>query len=266
MDGAVRQQGDLLRSAVIQIRVIGALVMREIITGYGRHNIGFMWVFVEPMMFTSGVLGVWSIIHAHSTKLPLVPFVVTGYSTVLLWRNTVGRCGNAVEPNRALMHHRNVRVVDLFLARIVLEIAGASVSFIFLLTFFTLMGAIAPPDDVTKMVLAWAMLAWFSASMALIVGALATLSEPFERFWHVFAYLFLPASGAFFAVSMLPAHLQSIAIWIPTVNCTELLRAGMFGPSIAAYYNLYYMAALNLSLMIPGLLLTRHVQMRVEGE
>jgi ABC-type polysaccharide/polyol phosphate export permease len=110
------------------------------------------------------------------------------------------------------------------------------------------------------------MLAWFSVSMALIVGPLATISEPFERFWHVFAYLFLPASGAFFAVSMLPGHLQSLAVWIPTVNCTELLRAGLFGPAVAAHYNLYYLAAVNLSLMIPGLLLIRHVQMTVEGE
>src|SRR5207253_2284130 len=66
-------QPDFLRSLAIQTRVIGALVMREIITRYGRHNIGFMWVFVEPMMFTTGVLGVWSLVHTHASKLPLVP-------------------------------------------------------------------------------------------------------------------------------------------------------------------------------------------------
>ena len=255
-----------LTSARIQRRVIGALLMREMLTRFGRHNIGFLWLFVEPMLFTAGVLGIWTLYHQNRTPFPLTAFCISGYGTVLLWRNTIGRCGNAVEPNRALMHHRNVRVIDLFLARIILEIAGASISFLILLTFFTLLGDIPPPDDIAKMILAWVLLAWFSASMALIVGPLATISEPFERFWHVFAYLFLPASGAFFAVSMLPAHLQTIATWIPTVNCTELLREGMFGTSIAAHYNLYYMTALNLSLMIPGLLLTRHIQMTAEGE
>jgi capsular polysaccharide transport system permease protein len=255
-----------ISSARIQRRIVGALLLRELLTRFGRHNIGFLWLFVEPMLFTTGVLGIWTLYYPNRTPFPLTAFCVSGYATVLLWRNTIGRCGNAVEPNRALMHHRNVRVIDLFLARIVLEVAGASISFIFLLTIFILMGVIAPPDDLTKMVLAWVLLAWFSASMALIVGPLATISEPFERFWHVFAYLFLPASGAFFAVSMLPAHLQSVAVWIPTVNCTELLRAGLFGPGVTAHYNLYYIAALNLSLMIPGLLLVRHVQMTVEGE
>ncbi len=253
-------------SAKIQRRIIGALLLRELLTRFGRHNIGFLWLFVEPMLFTMGVLGIWTLYHPNRTPFPLTAFCVSGYATVLLWRNTIGRCGNAIEPNRALMHHRNVRVIDLFLARIVLEIVGASVSFIVLLTFFMLVGAIAPPDDVTKMIVAWTLLAWFSASMALIVGSLATVSEPFERFWHIFAYLFLPASGAFYAVSMLPDRLQSIAVWIPTVNCTELLRAGLFGPRVIAHYNLYYMVALNLSLMIPGLLLTRHIQTTVEGE
>src|SRR5438105_15937632 len=100
------------------------------------------------MMFTSGVLAIWSLIHAHSAKLPLVPFVVTGYSTVLLWRNTVSRCGNAIEPNRALLHHRNVRVLDLFIARLLLGIAGATVSFMTLTTLLSAAGVMSAPEAV----------------------------------------------------------------------------------------------------------------------
>jgi len=256
----------IVASARIQRRIVGALLLRELLTRFGRHNIGFLWLFVEPMLFTMGVLGIWTLYHPNRTPFPLTAFCVSGYATVLLWRNTIGRCGHAVEPNRALMHHRNVRVIDLFLARILLEIAGASISFLILLSLFTLLGNIPPPDDVSKIIAAWFMLAWFSGSMALIVGSLATMSESFERFWHVFAYLFMPASGAFYTVAMLPQRLQDVAIWVPTVSCTELLREGLFGTGIGAHYNLFYLTALTLSLMIPGLLLTRHLQMTAEGE
>jgi ABC-type polysaccharide/polyol phosphate export permease len=34
--------------------VLGALLIRELLTRYGRHNIGFLWLFVEPMIFTLG--------------------------------------------------------------------------------------------------------------------------------------------------------------------------------------------------------------------
>ncbi len=92
------------------------------------------------MLFTMGVLGIWTLYHTNRTPFPLTAFCVLGYATVLLWRNTIGRCGNAVEPNRALMHHRNVRVIDLFLARIVLEVAGASISFIVIAQFLYFAG------------------------------------------------------------------------------------------------------------------------------
>ncbi|MFN5779339.1 MAG: capsule polysaccharide export ABC transporter permease, partial [Novosphingobium sp.] len=36
----------------VQRRVIGALLLREMLTRYGRNNIGFLWLFVEPMLFT----------------------------------------------------------------------------------------------------------------------------------------------------------------------------------------------------------------------
>jgi len=259
-------QPDFLRSLAIQTRVIGALVMREIITRYGRHNIGFMWVFVEPMMFTTGVLGVWSLVHTHATKLPLVPFVVTGYSTVLLWRNTINRCGNAVEPNRALLHHRNVRVVDLFIARLLLEVGGATLSFMTLATLLTLAGVMPPPDDILACVTAWLLLAWFAVSMGLIVGSLVAAFDPVERVWHVLSYLFLPLSGAFYMVDWLPSRVQSLALLLPTVDCTELLREGFFGTRVHAHYDLGYLVGVNGVLLLLALVSAKRVSVTVEGE
>ena len=257
---------DFLRSLAIQTRVIGALVMREIITRYGRHNIGFMWVFVEPMMFTSGVVAIWSFVHSHTTRLPLIPFVVTGYSTVLLWRNTISRCGNAIEPNRALLHHRNVRVVDLFTARLLLEIAGASISFMTLATLLTLTGLMPPPDDILKMIIAWLLLAWFSMAFGMVVGSLSAVFEPTDRIWHVFSYLFLPLSGAFFLVDWLPERMQNLALLVPSVDCTELLREGFFGRVIHAHYDLCYLVVVNLCLTFIALAGVGSVSVTVEGE
>ena len=266
MEVAARPPGDFLRSVVIQTRVVGALIMREIITRYGRHNIGFMWVFVEPMMFTSGVLAVWTLVHSHSARLPLVPFVVTGYSTVLLWRNTITRCGNAVEPNRALLHHRNVRVIDLFIARLVLEIAGATLSFMTLGTLLTLAGVMLPPDDILKCLAAWLLLAWFALAMGLLVGSLATAWDPVDRVWHVLSYLFLPLCGAFYMVDWLPASVQPLALLLPTVHCTELLRDGFFGSGIHPHYSLLYLTVVNSALLLIALVSVRYVSATVEGE
>ena len=42
-------------------------------------------------------------------------FAVTGYSSVLMWRNSVSHCNGAVRANLNLLFHRNVQVLDGFL-------------------------------------------------------------------------------------------------------------------------------------------------------
>jgi capsular polysaccharide transport system permease protein len=256
---------ELARGLKVQGRVIGALIMREIITRYGRHNIAFLWIFIEPMMFTVGVVLLWTVLRTHTTLLPLVPFTITGYASVLLWRNTMNRCGNAVEPNRALLHHRNVRVIDLYLARLILEVAGASISFIVLSLLAVTTGLMAAPDDIFKMIVGWMLLAWFAMSMGLVIGSLATVSESFERVWHVLTYLFLPLSGAFFMVEWIPEHLRQWALLVPTVDCIELLRKGYFGPYVHTHFNLTYTFAANAVISLAGLVLVKRLTRFVEG-
>jgi ABC-type polysaccharide/polyol phosphate export permease len=255
----------LLASLKTQARVIGALLMREIITRYGRHNIGFMWLFVEPMMFTSGVLIIWTTLGLHKTALPIIPFTLTGYATILAWRNTIGRCGDAVEPNRALMHHRNVRVIDLFIARITLEITGATMSFMILAIILGTVGFVPIPDNWFKMVSSWILLAWLAAAMALIIGSLSTLSEIVERVWHVASYLFLPISGAFTMVDWMPVQFHTAILWVPSVSCVELLREGLFGSAIRAHYDIPYVVIFNLIATLFGLLTLRYIARSVEG-
>jgi len=255
-----------LQSLKIQSRIIGALLLREILTRYGRHNIGFMWVFVEPMMFTTGVLILWLSLGTHKSTLAIIPFTISGYASVLMWRNIINRCGNAVEPNRALMHHRNVRVFDLFAARLILEATGSSMSFLFLSIVLIACGLMEAPDDILKMLIAWLLLGWFSLSMGMIIGSLSVLSESVERVWHVLSYLFLPMSGAFFMVDWLPKSIQSLVLWIPIVNCTELLREGFFGNTVRAHYSIPYVVVASTVAMLPALSLIRYVSNRVEGE
>ncbi|MFM0274790.1 ABC transporter permease [Paraburkholderia aspalathi] len=257
----------ILRSFQIQRRVVGALLMREILTRYGRHNIGFLWVFFEPMMFTLGVLGLWTISKAtHGSSLPITSFAVTGYSSVLLWRNCANRCGLAIQPNQSLLYHRNVRVVDLFMARVLLEIAGATMSFVFLTTFFVTIGLMQPPQDITMIIGGWIFLAFFGSSLGFVIGALSERSEAVERVWHTVAYVLFPLSGALFMVDWLPEKFQKIILILPMVHGTEMLRGGYFGSLVKPHYDIGYMITCDMVLMLVGLYLIRDASKRVEPE
>ena len=264
MNGAA---SSIRRSWAVQRRVIGALLMREILTRYGRHNIGFLWLFVEPMIFTLGITALWTIARAdHGSNLPIVAFAVTGYSSVLLWRNMPTRCIGAIGPNLSLMYHRNVKLIDVFASRLLLEAAGASMSFVTLTIFFWFIGWMQLPEDVSKILLAWVMLAWFGMSLALFLGALSERSEMVEKLWHPASYLLFPLSGAAFIVDALPPAGRTAILWFPMVHGVELLREGFFGSAIKAHYDLSYLGLWCIALTIFGLITTRKVARTVTPE
>jgi len=236
-------QATISHSLAIQFRVIFALLMREVLTRYGRHNIGFLWLFFEPMIFTLGITALWTFTkQTHGSNLPIVAFAVTGYSAVLLWRNMPARCIGSLVPNLSLLYHRNVRPIDIFAARIFLEAIGGTASFVALCLLFVGLELSSPPESAPKIALGWALLIWFGGSLAIFLGALSQQFEVVERFWHPVAYLMFPLSGALFLVEWLPPAAQRLVLLLPMVHCVELIREGYFGSHIKAHYDLLYVA------------------------
>lgn len=257
----------LRASWAIQRRVIGALLMREVLTRYGRHNIGFLWLFVEPMMFTLGVTALWTLTGAsHGSTLPIVAFALTGYSSVLVWRNMASRCINSIGPNLALMYHRHVRVEDIFASRLLLELAGATMSFTVLSILFVFLGWMAAPEDIGLVVLAWSMQSWFGFSLALTLGALSERSELVDKFWHPVSYLLFPLSGAGFMVDALPPAFREVVLWLPMVHGAEMLREGYFGSAFKAHYSLPYLAFCSAALTLTGLSQIRVISRTITPE
>ena len=255
----------LLRCLTKQRRVVWALILRELITRFGRENLGVLWLVGEPMIFTLGVATLWSAAGLnHGSNIPIVAFAVTGYSSVLMWRNSASHCCNSVEANKNLLHHRGVTILDTLLARMALEISGATCSFIVLALFFTYIGWMTAPVDPLLVVGGWLMLAWFGASLALLIGAGVAFSRVVERLWFPIAYLLFPTSGAAFMVEWLPRKLQTIVLYLPMVHGVEMLRQGYFGNVVRTHYDVGYMASCCLFLSLAGFYVVREASQRVE--
>ena len=256
----------LLRSLTIQLRTLHALMMREVITRFGRDNLGALWLVAEPMIFTLGIATLWSASGAsHVSSMPIVAFAVTGYSSVLLWRNCASRSLMAIDSNLPLLFHRNVKVIDVFLTRIVLEVAGATASFAILAAFFTALEWMSAPIDLLMVVFGWFMLVWFGTALALLIGAATAYSHIIEKLWGPTAYLLFPLSGAAFMVDWLPPALQKVVLALPMVHGVEILRAGYFGNTVKSHYDVAYMAVSCLFMTLAALYLVRDAGERVEA-
>ena len=60
----------------MQFIVVGAVMMREIHTRYGRDNLGFLWIMVEPLMFCLGVIVIWASAHLSLHGVPVIAFII----------------------------------------------------------------------------------------------------------------------------------------------------------------------------------------------
>ena len=115
------------------------------------------------MPLALAVVALWTATGMHKgAGISIVAFGITGYSTIMLWRNMPNRAIGAIEPNASLLTHRPVQMFDVFAARIVLEAVGATVSFAVLAFAAWMLEFMPAPENVLMVLSGWLLLAWYS--------------------------------------------------------------------------------------------------------
>ncbi|TBW39533.1 sugar ABC transporter permease [Siculibacillus lacustris] len=259
--------GDFLASLAVQRRVISALMIREALTRFGHENLGFFWVMGEPLILTLGVMVVWTFTggtHGHS--IGVIPFVLSGYSLLTLWRHIVFRSVHAMRQNIGLVFHRNIRFLDILVARAILESVGGLAAFYIAYVPLVLLGALEPMEDPLILLSAWILMSWFSFGFGLILAGLTELSEAVERFVGPIMYLSLPVTGSFYMVAWLPVEAQRILAWSPLVNGFEMFRCGLFGSMVETAWDPVFLLVSCIVTTAIGVTLVQYAQKHVRME
>lgn len=245
----------------IQMRVIHALMIRELHTRYGRENIGFLWIMVEPMLFAGLVAVLWRFMRGSEEHgVGIVAFVVTGYLPVVLFRHAVSRCVALFVANSSLMYHQQIKILDFILVRFIIEFLGSMMAYFFIALFLITIGQFPVPADIGLMIAGWSLYGLFTLSLCLVIAPLSEMSEVVEKFIPVTTYIMLPISGLFTMASWLSPKMREYLLWSPFVNAMEMMRKGVWGGQVTAYYNVWNPVACSIVLSVIGLALCRHVR------
>ncbi|WP_158292415.1 ABC transporter permease [Paracraurococcus ruber] len=263
MSDVVAPRTGLLGCLGIQARVIGALMMREMGGRFGRDNIGYLWLFAEPLML-GGAIGLLHEIAGHPLPGGLNPFMfwVIGYVPYYLFRGIVNSAPSIIASNQSLLYHRRVTVEDILFARFLLDGAAVGIALtIFLLVFGAMLGEW--PDEPGLIVLGMAGMLGIAQGLAMLIAAATVYTELFDRITHLFTYLSLGLTGAFFMVFWLPTDLQQDALLVPTVHCFEMLRRGLYGTQVPTTFDIPYLVAWVAVLNLLGLAALRPARRRL---
>lgn len=263
LPGPDRPDG-LLRGFAVQGRVIHALILREMQTRFGRDNLGFLWLILEPLILASAIGFMhWMASHRTVPGVPIFVFYLIGYVPFFAFRAIISRSVGAFQSNMTLMYHRQVRLLDIVVARHLLEI-GAVLTVLLLVVVGTAVVLDRMPYSVPALAGSCVLLLAYANGLGLLAASVAARFEVAEHFIRPAVYLSLPLSGAFFTMHSLPTSVREVLLWNPQVHFHEMLREGMFGDVLVSYYSVPYMVAGVLVANLLGMCAMRAVRPRLE--
>ena len=92
------------------------------------------------------------------------------------------------------------------------------------------------------------------------------MSEILEKFVPVTTYIMIPFSGLFYMVSWMKPEMREYILMSPFVNGMEMMRKGIWGDQITAYYNIWNPIACSAVAAMIGLALCRRVRRTLSVE
>jgi capsular polysaccharide transport system permease protein len=258
-------QTSLANGLRIQARVVGAVILRETRTRFGRHRLGYLWAFVESLFWVLTFAGIhYAMGHTPTGGMDIIAFLATGIITFILFRSTVTHCQASILGNRPLLFYPQVRPLDIALARSLLEAVTLSVVFVGLLSANGLVQGELHIDNVLR-VLSGLLLAWLlGLGLGLCLMGVATFLPVVDQIVPILLRPMFFLSGLFFTANDLPAGLRDALLYNPMMHVIELVRDGWFREYQAHYLDISYVLVWAVALLYTGLLLERFARRRLE--
>jgi capsular polysaccharide transport system permease protein len=247
------------------INVFRALIIRDLMGRFGRNHLGFVWTVLEPMILCTGVMFLWSALKESSFHgMEIVPFVLTGYMPLTLWRHLTGPLVKIMHNNAGLLYHRRISHMHVPLARCLLEFLSTTTALIIVYLVTWNFGWVGPIKDPSLALGGWLFTAWYFGAQGVLISVWTECWEPAEKFIQPSNYLHLPISGCFMMVDWLPNYAQNLLLLNPSVHCFEMFRAGFFGEEVTTHYDTVYLTAWCMSLTVLAVAALYYVGDRIQ--
>lgn len=242
-------------------------MLRETKTLFGKHKLGYLWVFIQAAFTISIFWGIraWGINRPHFGLVTPV-FLLGGFIPWFLVSESVTASINAIGGNRALLSYPQVFPIDLLVARTLLIGATYFCVMVLWLLVIRLFGYVAPFHDPAKILLALAMSVLLGFGVGAISSSLNLMLPTTARIVPILLRILFFTSGLFFSISELPLKLQKILFFNPILHIIELMRSGFSNTYPASFVSVSYIAGWVMASLAVGLLLERYSRNYIGSE
>jgi capsular polysaccharide transport system permease protein len=254
-----------MRGLMIQLQVVHALVVREMMTRFGEHRLGYLWAFIEPLMWIGMFIGMYTLVgRVVLPGMSVVAFLTTGLVPFLLFRNEASKNLTAISSNKNLLFYPRIRPLDLVFARSILEFATSSVVFFVLMSTAGVIEGRPHFDNLALVIAGLVLAASLGLGIGMIFCALSTFSASFERIMSPLLRPFFWGSCLFYSIDSVPPQVRDVILYNPVAHAITLVRGGCYAVYDSPYVSLWYPGMWALGLLFIGLTLERVVRRRIQ--
>ncbi|MFO7704346.1 MAG: ABC transporter permease [Halopseudomonas sp.] len=244
----------------IQKSVIFALFLRELKTRFGAYKYGYVWLVLEPMAHIIVLSVIFSYIRDRALfGIDFAVFIVTGIVPFLMFKNIALRVMEGVNANRGLFSYRQIKPMDTFIARTLLDAFLAVTVYALILIGMAWIGLDVPFRDPFSLVFLMAVLVLMGMGLGMVLCVLIHyLPEAKTLVRIMFMPLYL-LSGIIFPIALIPQEYLPLLLWNPLLHAIELMRGAFFNQyHVVMNVSLLYVVMNMLVLFFLGLALYRN--------
>lgn len=254
----------ILDGASTQLRVMGALVLRETMTRYGEHKIGFLWAFLEPMILVIIISAIFTGMGTSiSGNMPIATFMIVGFVPFSIFKDTMAQLQSAISQNNSLMAFPQVTTFDVIVARALLEFAVLLVVLTVLLLGAGALGYDIGIEDPLLVFAACGLMSVLGLGMGFIFASLTPILPAARQISSVVMGrpLFL-GSGLFYTAETLPPTVRDWLLLNPLLHLVELVRSAYFVEFESPYGSWAYAATFSFTVLAFGMLVHQALRRR----
>ncbi|MBO9440140.1 ABC transporter permease [Sulfitobacter sp. R18_2] len=240
------------------LRSVGALVLREMSTRYGRRPGGYVWALIQPL----GTIILLAFAFSLLQKSPplgtsFLLFKATGMLVIQVFTGLGNSVGQSLSYSKALLFYPRVSWIDAVIARFLLNTLVLLCVVVIILSGIMIFEGIRTVLDWPKIIVSAAMTAALGLGVGCFNCYLFMRYPVWQNIWGIVTAPLFLISGIVFLYEDLPLLAQKVLWYNPLLHLTGLLRDGFYPVYTPSYISLSYVGAWILIPMVTGLLLLR---------
>lgn len=216
-------------SLQIQKSVIFALVLREARARVGDQRFGAVWALIEPICHLLILSVLFALIRGKTVVgIDYPMFVLVGLAPFILFRNTALRLMDSPRENRSLFAYKQIKPLDTFIARVLVEACISATVYAILIFGFAWFGFDVSVTSPIEWVLTICLGLLFSFGLGMLLALIAHAIPGSKTIIRMVFFPLYFISGVLVPAAYLPQGFLPILLINPFLHLLELIRAEIF--------------------------------------